>query len=71
MKGLRQGHGKWCANRLDPNSDCYEGEYSNDKKNGHGVYTWKDGTVYDGEFMNDLKHGMGTVKYGDGKTVKF
>jgi hypothetical protein len=26
----------------------YEGEYKNDKKDGHGVYYWADGKKYDG-----------------------
>lgn len=32
------------------NGDTYEGMYINDKREGPGVYKWRDGRVYDGEF---------------------
>lgn len=32
----------------------YEGEYKNDKKDGHGIYYWADGKKYDG-MWNDGK----------------
>jgi hypothetical protein len=32
------------------NGDTYEGMYVNDKREGPGVYKWRDGRVYDGEF---------------------
>ena len=30
----------------------YEGDYVQDKKEGHGVFYWPDGRKYDGEWMN-------------------
>ena len=30
----------------------YEGEYKNDKKDGHGVYCWADGKKYDGNWTD-------------------
>ncbi len=32
----------------------------NDKKHGHGKYTWPDGRKYIGEWKNDKRHGRGT-----------
>lgn len=32
----------------------------NDKRQGRGVFTWKDGRVYDGEWMDGKQHGKGT-----------
>ena len=67
---MRNGSGIWVVNHLDSNSDRYEGQYKNDKKNGFGIYSWKDGTSYEGEFLNDLKHGEGVVNYGDGRVAR-
>lgn len=39
---MRHGSGMW--NMV--NGDRYEGEYLNDKKSGHGVYTWANGDRY-------------------------
>ena len=41
---MRHGKGKW----MMVNGDKYEGEYLNDKKNGHGTYQWKTGDRYVG-----------------------
>lgn len=41
------------------NGDSYEGEYMNDKKNGKGIYIWKNGSKYEGNFENDYRHGYG------------
>ena len=30
----------------------YEGEYKNDKKDGHGIYIWADGRKYDGQWFD-------------------
>ncbi len=32
------------------NGDSYKGMYVNDRREGPGVYKWRDGRVYDGEF---------------------
>ena len=37
------------------NSDKYEGEFKNNKKNGVGLYTFKDGTKIRAKFMDDEK----------------
>jgi hypothetical protein len=37
----------------------YEGEYSQDKKEGYGKYTWPDGRVYRGYWKDGKQHGLG------------
>lgn len=39
----------------------YEGEVQNNKKNGKGKFTWKDGATYNGEWKNDNINGEGTL----------
>ncbi len=34
----------------------------NDKKEGYGVFTFKDGRVYKGQWLNGKQHGRGTYK---------
>ena len=43
---MRHGKGKWQM----LHGDSYEGEYMNDKKNGQGIYHWKNGSKYIGAF---------------------
>jgi hypothetical protein len=35
-------------------------------KNGHGKYTWPDGSSYVGEYLDDKKHGKGTMTFANG-----
>lgn len=37
----------------------YEGEFKNDKRNGHGKLTESNFAYYEGNFQNDFKHGHG------------
>ena len=37
----------------------YEGEFREDKPNGHGKLYYQDGRVYEGEFKNDAIEGEG------------
>ncbi len=48
----------------------YEGEYKNDKKDGHGKFTWADGRVYDGEWKNGKQHGIGIYTIPNQKSRK-
>jgi hypothetical protein len=41
------------------NGEIYDGEHYNGIKNGHGIYTWPDGTKYDGYFKDDERNGHG------------
>ena len=42
------------------NGDTYEGGFSNDEKNGFGIYIFKDGRRYKGEWKNDKRNGKGS-----------
>ena len=46
----------------------YEGEYVNDKKEGHGKFDWPNGKSYEGEWKDGKQEGDGTLlnsKTGD------
>ena len=47
----------------------YEGSYVRGLKEGHGKYTWADGTTYEGEWINNQVNGYGIYreKGGAGK----
>ena len=40
---------------LDRNGDVYDGEWSAGKKEGVGVYTYKDGTKQEGVWVDDVR----------------
>ena len=44
----------------------YEGEFKNGKREGKGIYYYKDGDRYEGEFKNDKYEGKGIYYYDDG-----
>ena len=55
----------------------YEGEYYDDKKQGHGVFTWPDGRKYTGGWYDGKQHGFGEYysskgefKFGEWKEGK-
>ena len=68
QNGLRNGNGIWKRN--PGNSDKYEGEYKDDKKDGEGVFIWENGNMYKGSFCNDQKHGYGEMRWNDGSFFK-
>lgn len=41
----------------------YEGEWSQDARNGHGVLTLSNGNVYEGDWVDDLLQGHAQVEY--------
>lgn len=49
-----------------PNGDVYEGSYKGGKKNGWGIYRWRDGKRYVGTYANGERHGQGTLYYPGG-----
>ena len=49
--------------------DTYVGNYTADKMDGYGTYTWACGDKYVGEWKNDKKHGQGTDTNANG-TIK-
>jgi hypothetical protein len=49
-----------------PDSSVYEGEIENNKFNGTGTLTWRNGAYYKGEFKEGLIHGKGYIKFANG-----
>ena len=41
----------------------YTGEFNNNKKEGYGTITWKDGNKYKGEFKNNQLYGYGIIEF--------
>jgi hypothetical protein len=37
----------------------YKGELKDDKREGYGIFTWKDGGKYEGEWENDVENEYG------------
>lgn len=52
---------KYVLLTVDETNGTYEGERVNGKKEGRGIYKWKDGSIYEGEFKNDMMHGTGKL----------
>ena len=48
----------------------YDGEWKEDKKDGQGTYTWKNGDKYEGEWKDDKKHGEGVLLYINGSKLE-
>jgi hypothetical protein len=44
----------------------YEGEFNNDKREGKGIYFWKDGSKWEGIFANNIMNGKGMFYGIDG-----
>ena len=51
-------------------SDCYEGEYVNDRKCGKGIHRWASGSIYEGDFFDDFRHGYGEMQWPNGSYYK-
>ena len=41
----------------------YVGAWKNNKMEGEGVFTWKDGRTYKGSYKNDKKNGYGVFTW--------
>lgn len=48
----------------------YEGEYKNNKRNGHGKAYYSDGSFYVGEWKDNKKHGKGVLQRMDGSAIE-
>ena len=51
---------------LESGEERYVGMFENDKINGYGVYTWRDGDEYKGEWKDDKMHGDGVFTWKNG-----
>ena len=47
----------------------YEGDFTNDQKNGHGIWYLSNGEKYAGSFQNDHVHGYGTFYMNNGDII--
>jgi len=47
-------------------SKLFEGNYVNDKRNGHGIMYYSDGSIYEGEWKDDKKNGIGKITDSNG-----
>lgn len=62
-------HGKGI--KVMPNGDRYAGDFSDDYRQGRGVYIWGKkapwaGDRYEGEYRRDQRHGWGVFQWGSG-----
>ena len=48
----------------------YEGQFVDDRKEGHGVFTWSDGRTYEGSWKDGKQHGEGVYKSTKGNPRK-
>ena len=55
VNGLVEGKWAWYGFKEPFIGDRYEGEWRNDKKEGKGIYYYKDGNIYEGDYRNDKK----------------
>lgn len=47
-------------------NEKYEGNWENDKMNGHGTYRYENGDKYVGNFVNSTRSGKGTYYHKNG-----
>jgi hypothetical protein len=59
-----EGIYKWADGRN------YNGQWVNNKMEGHGVFIWPDGRIYNGDYKNDKKDGYGEFEWHDGRKYK-
>ena len=68
--GVKHGKGEWRKAANNPKCNRFEGEYTNDKKNGTGTFTWESGNTYHGTYINDERMGYGEMYWTDGSVYK-
>ncbi|XP_061661514.1 MORN repeat-containing protein 3-like isoform X2 [Syngnathoides biaculeatus] len=59
--GMKHGHGSF----FDVHA-TYEGEWSEDNRNGWGRLSYKCGDLYEGEWLWDKEHGTGVIQFANG-----
>jgi len=57
------GQGKYYFSEQDK---TYEGDFSENVFEGHGLLTYGDGKTYEGQFSNGMKQGNGTMHFPNG-----
>ena len=48
-------------------TNVFQGQFTQNRVTGKGIYTWPDGSMYDGYVFNGLRHGFGTFVSADGQ----
>ena len=62
---MKHGQGKYYW----PNIEIYhEGQWTENKRNGHAIATYPDGGRYEGNFVDNHRSGQGTFSYRDGSS---
>ena len=65
-KDLRNGKGTyWLCIGKNKYRKLYTGDWKNNKKEGHGIYFYKDGSCYDGLWKNNKRDGKGLMIYAN------
>lgn len=72
--GFKAGRKHGAGVKTWPNGDRYEGEFVEDRREGHGIYRfgrgpWA-GERYDGDFLNDRRHGYGVYRWPTGDVYR-
>lgn len=57
-----EGTGLWQSS-----GGTYKGSWQDNKRHGHGIYTWKDGVRYEGNYVRDLREGKGVYYWPTGE----
>lgn len=48
----------------------YEGDFKEDKREGHGILIWPSKKVYEGQWKNNQMHGKGSLTSPNGKRIE-
>jgi hypothetical protein len=68
---MRHGKGTyWLCIGKNAYRKLYTGDWFENKKEGKGIFFYKDGGCYDGEWKNSKRHGKGLMIYSNGDTYE-
>jgi hypothetical protein len=66
---IREGKGKVIHpsnDNTEVGQETYEGDWSNDKMEGYGIYRYSNGDIFDGEWKDNQQNGFGKYFFTDG-----
>jgi len=74
-KGKMHGHGSYHyyiekSKTVPKENGRYVGQFRQNLRNGHGVYTLPDGCIYDGEWRENIQNGWGVFRWMDGSVYE-
>lgn len=67
---MRKGQGKNEYYMAGMYIGYYEGEWDNDKRNGHGTFIDANQIKFEGGWLNDMKNGKGVKTYKDNSFIE-